>query len=231
MELGGNSKDNPKNNASNPKPDLEPLLTLQCPDTASMRATCLDFNKQNNDLLAVGYRPERSFLNSQTFQSKNHIYQNSNQSNPNNTGYNKHTTITGNTQGNLKGNLSGNISGSNAYGSHMGHQSNSPFASNNGLSKENSHPNPSGSSFKRLQFLDHLHSQKQSKLGNAQGNCKQGMICFWTVKNPNFPERIIRTHAGVSSLKFCNLNPYLLGVGLEDGTVAIYDLRKAKNDQ
>ena len=227
MELGVNSKDNPKNSASNPKPDLEPLLTLQCPATASMRATCLDFNKLNSDLLAVGYRPERSFQTAQTFQSKNNIYQNPNQSNTNNNGYNKHPTLAGNTQGNQ----SGNLSGSNGYGSHIGHHSNSPFTSGNGLSKENSHPNPSGNSFKRLQFLDHLHNQKQSKLGSAQGNCKQGMICFWTVKNPNFPERIIRTHAGVSSLRFCNLNPYLLGVGLEDGTVAIYDLRKAKNDQ
>ena len=55
---------------------------------------------------------------------------------------------------------------------------------------------------------------------------KKGLICFWTVKNSEYPEKYIRTKSGVTAVKFCKMNPYLFGVGMVDGTIAIYDMRK-----
>ena len=58
----------------------------------------------------------------------------------------------------------------------------------------------------------------------------QGMLAFWTLKNPEFPERIIKTSSRAISCKFSPRNPNLIGVGMYDGVVAIYDIRK-KGDQ
>lgn len=43
------------------------------------------------------------------------------------------------------------------------------------------------------------------------------------VRNPEYPERTIRTHSSVTSLDFSERHPTLLAVGMYDGTIAIYD--------
>lgn len=49
---------------------------------------------------------------------------------------------------------------------------------------------------------------------------------FWTLKNPFNPIRVYDLdHTCVVSLNFSRIHPYLLAVGLFDGTVAVYDLR------
>lgn len=53
-----------------------------------------------------------------------------------------------------------------------------------------------------------------------------GLILLWTLKNPEYPERIIRCDAGVCSVDFSGENPSLLAAGMYDGTVAIYDLHR-----
>lgn len=60
---------------------------------------------------------------------------------------------------------------------------------------------------------------------NVQKSEKKGMICFWTVKNSEFPERVIYTSSGVTAVKFSKSNPFIYGVGLMDGTVAIYNMK------
>jgi WD40 repeat protein len=55
---------------------------------------------------------------------------------------------------------------------------------------------------------------------------KKGMICFWTVKNSEFPERVIHTSSGVTAVKFSRNNPFIYGVGFMDGTVAIYNMKQ-----
>jgi murein DD-endopeptidase MepM/ murein hydrolase activator NlpD len=55
---------------------------------------------------------------------------------------------------------------------------------------------------------------------------RDGMVLFWSLKNPEYPERIFRMPCGVTSLDFSTAHPYLLAVGLYDGTVAIYDIRE-----
>lgn len=52
-----------------------------------------------------------------------------------------------------------------------------------------------------------------------------GLLLVWTVKNPLYPERLIRTHSGVMCCAFSEVYPNLLAVGLVDGTVALYDVR------
>lgn len=57
----------------------------------------------------------------------------------------------------------------------------------------------------------------------------KGLICFWTVKNSEFPERVIETDSGVTTVKFSRRSPSIFGVGLVDGTVAIYDMDRSEN--
>lgn len=57
---------------------------------------------------------------------------------------------------------------------------------------------------------------------------KEGAICIWMLKNPRFPERYIPVeNKGVSSIDFSKFNPSLLSVGYNDGTVAIFDIRRS----
>lgn len=60
-------------------------------------------------------------------------------------------------------------------------------------------------------------------------NQKGGLVCCWSLKNPEFPERIYTSEAGVTAVDFSTSNPNLLAVGLYDGTVAIYNVRSKKN--
>ncbi|XP_064626087.1 dynein axonemal intermediate chain 4-like isoform X1 [Lineus longissimus] len=59
---------------------------------------------------------------------------------------------------------------------------------------------------------------------------KSGIVCCWSLKNPEFPERIYNTTAGITSMDFSATNPNLLAVGLYDGTVAIYSVRSTKDE-
>lgn len=54
-----------------------------------------------------------------------------------------------------------------------------------------------------------------------------GIILFWSLKNPHYPQRVIKTKQSVTSLDFSTDHPHLLAAGFYDGSVAIYDLRDA----
>lgn len=53
-----------------------------------------------------------------------------------------------------------------------------------------------------------------------------GMICCFTLKNTSYPEYVIETESGVMSLDFHPLHSSLMCVGLYDGTVCVYDIKK-----
>ncbi|XP_070563890.1 dynein axonemal intermediate chain 4-like isoform X1 [Ptychodera flava] len=59
---------------------------------------------------------------------------------------------------------------------------------------------------------------------------KGGVACCWSLKNPEYPERVFHTETGVTAMDFSATNPNLLAVGLYDGTVAIYNVRNTSND-
>jgi hypothetical protein len=51
-----------------------------------------------------------------------------------------------------------------------------------------------------------------------------GLACCWSLKNPEFPERMYELDCGVCSIDFSELRPNMLAVGLVDGTVAVFDV-------
>lgn len=68
----------------------------------------------------------------------------------------------------------------------------------------------------------------KSSTGNEsfhQNVCEEGLILFWTLTNPDYPERAYGLPIGVSTLDFSPSSPYLLAVGLINGVVAVYDVR------
>ncbi|XP_065069887.1 dynein axonemal intermediate chain 4-like isoform X2 [Rhopilema esculentum] len=54
---------------------------------------------------------------------------------------------------------------------------------------------------------------------------EEGLICCWSLKNPEFPERLYHLPSAVTALDFSSAFPNLLAVGLRDGTIAIYNVR------
>ncbi|KAI9143368.1 WD40-repeat-containing domain protein [Paraphysoderma sedebokerense] len=54
----------------------------------------------------------------------------------------------------------------------------------------------------------------------------QGLICCWSLKNLEYPERIYKSQsASVICVEFSSSNPSLLAAGFSDGRIAIYDVR------
>lgn len=56
----------------------------------------------------------------------------------------------------------------------------------------------------------------------AQG----GLVLFWSLRNPDYPEKILRTPHPVTALDFSKQNPMILAVGLLNGDVNVYDVRR-----
>ena len=52
----------------------------------------------------------------------------------------------------------------------------------------------------------------------------------WSLRNPQFPERVVPTGSGVTALDFSTRTPNLLAVGLRDGTLAIYNAKSEGAD-
>ncbi|CAL8085872.1 unnamed protein product [Calicophoron daubneyi] len=55
-----------------------------------------------------------------------------------------------------------------------------------------------------------------------------GMICFYTLKNPEYPEYIFETESGVLSLDLHPSLPHMLCVGFYDGAVGVYNINQRK---
>uniref|UniRef100_A0A3B4VKL8 Dynein, axonemal, intermediate chain 1, paralog 1 n=1 Tax=Seriola dumerili TaxID=41447 RepID=A0A3B4VKL8_SERDU len=53
-----------------------------------------------------------------------------------------------------------------------------------------------------------------------------GMLVFYTLKNPSFPEYIYPTNSGVLCLDIHDQRSYLVAVGFYDGCVAVYNLKQ-----
>lgn len=56
------------------------------------------------------------------------------------------------------------------------------------------------------------------------------MLLFYTLKNSSYPEFIFNTTSGVMCVDIHEQLSYLVAVGLHDGCVAVYNLKK-KSDQ
>ncbi|KAL3866455.1 hypothetical protein ACJMK2_043751 [Sinanodonta woodiana] len=53
-----------------------------------------------------------------------------------------------------------------------------------------------------------------------------GMLLFFSLKNPSYPEYVYETDSGVMCLDLHPEHPYLVAVGFYDGSVAVYNIEK-----
>ncbi|XP_049455364.1 dynein axonemal intermediate chain 4 [Epinephelus fuscoguttatus] len=60
-------------------------------------------------------------------------------------------------------------------------------------------------------------------------NQKQGLVCCWSLKNSTWPERVFHCDSAVTSLDFSSINPNQLAVGMQDGSITIYNVRSQDN--
>lgn len=68
-----------------------------------------------------------------------------------------------------------------------------------------------------------------SKLGAAvDEELLGGLVLFWSLRNPDYPEKILRTPHAVTCLDFSKQTPSLLAVGLISGDVLVYDMRRQR---
>lgn len=54
---------------------------------------------------------------------------------------------------------------------------------------------------------------------------QQGILAFWTLKNPAFPEKIIYTEHSITCCAFSKKNPHWIAVGDSHGNISIYNIR------
>lgn len=54
----------------------------------------------------------------------------------------------------------------------------------------------------------------------------EGLVLFWSLRNPDYPEKILRTSHFVTALEFSKQHPMILAVGLSNGDVNIYDVKR-----
>ena len=54
---------------------------------------------------------------------------------------------------------------------------------------------------------------------------KGGIIAFWTLKNPTYPEKIIKTDHSITCCQFSKRNPHWIAVGDSQGNISIYNIR------
>jgi hypothetical protein len=55
---------------------------------------------------------------------------------------------------------------------------------------------------------------------------QEGLVLFWSLRNPDYPEKILRTSHYVTALEFSKQHPMILAVGLINGDVNIYDVKR-----
>ncbi|VUZ41390.1 unnamed protein product [Hymenolepis diminuta] len=60
-------------------------------------------------------------------------------------------------------------------------------------------------------------------------NQQAGLLCCWSIKKINYPERIYQLPCGVTAVSWSYKNENLLAVGMFDGVIMIFDVRKENN--
>ena len=72
------------------------------------------------------------------------------------------------------------------------------------------------------------YSESQGPLYDTKddANTANGLVLFWSLRNPHHPERSLYLPTGVTTLDFSTHHPNLLAVGLRDGSIYIFDMHK-----
>lgn len=58
---------------------------------------------------------------------------------------------------------------------------------------------------------------------------KPGLLCFWTLKNPHFPEKLIQHDSSIICCSFSKKTPHLCAIGDSSGNIAIYNVKSSDN--
>jgi WD40 repeat protein len=53
-----------------------------------------------------------------------------------------------------------------------------------------------------------------------------GLVLFWSLRNPDYPQKVLTTSHPVTALDFSKKNPTLLAVGLYNGDIMVYNVRR-----
>ena len=56
-------------------------------------------------------------------------------------------------------------------------------------------------------------------------NLKKGILAFWTLKNPSFPEKIIYWDHSITCCQFSKKNPHIIAIGDSQGNIALFNIR------
>lgn len=64
----------------------------------------------------------------------------------------------------------------------------------------------------------------------AFGNNQDGLVCIWSLRNPNYPLWWFTVDSGVTSLDFSSITGGVLAIGLYTGNIAVYDI-KSRNPE
>lgn len=56
---------------------------------------------------------------------------------------------------------------------------------------------------------------------------KPGLLCFWTLKNPNFPEKLIVHNSSIICCSFSKKTAHLVAIGDSSGNIAIYNVKSS----
>ena len=64
---------------------------------------------------------------------------------------------------------------------------------------------------------------------NKTDSKNKGLVAFWTLKNPNFPEKMINTEHSITALEFSTLTPNLIAVGDSCGGIMIFDVQSEED--
>jgi WD40 repeat protein len=116
-------------------------------------------------------------------------------------------------------------------------EANAEEKSANGKSRPVSESNPSrtGTAVNNASSAAPASAMKDATVSNAStGNGSdiatdeslQGLVLFWSLRNPDYPEKILRTSHSVTALDFSKQHPMILAVGLSNGDVNIYDVKR-----
>lgn len=75
--------------------------------------------------------------------------------------------------------------------------------------------------------IDFLQDSTQKTItANKDDDAAGGLVLFWSLRNPDYPEKVLTTSHPVTALDFSKRNPTLLAVGLYNGDIAVYNVRR-----
>lgn len=60
---------------------------------------------------------------------------------------------------------------------------------------------------------------------DATRTLKRGILAFWTLKNPTFPEKLLFHEHSITCCQFSKRNPHLIAIGDSHGNIAIFNIR------